>query len=937
MPRAKKFYLLTVSAVFLLGVAGLMLMKARQETPAKGEQESGAPAILHTVSTRTNASKVPDATRLAVETSYGKLPLSFEPNEGQTDPRVKFLSRAGNRTLWLTNHEAVLAVGRTARVSEVKAPKESEIVPAVLRMKFVGANANPQIAGEDKQAGTVNYFFGKPEQWRTKIPTYARVRYRSLYPGIDLVFYGNNRELEYDLVVSPGADPGRIRLAISGAEKLRIDGDGNLVLETPAGDVVQEKPKIYQRKGARLTAVAGHYVITSKDEVGFRLGSYDREAAVVIDPVLRYSTLLGGSGLDSGRSLAVDSSNRAVVVGIECSPNFPTIGGAKPPAPECSTFITKLNFAGSQMVFTSFLKDTISSPLGPRMTLDSADNVYVSGETAPSPTEFPITPNAFQKTFGGGDSDAFVSKLNSDGTALLYSTFLGGSDAEEGGGIAVDFSGNAYVTGRTSSKDFPTTAGVLQQDCKLEFNGTCLNAFVVKLNANGSMTVYSTFLGGTSFGTQAGLGMAVNGAGNAFVTGETDAGDFPTTAGSAQPVLGGSVDAFVAELSSSGSHLIYSTFLGGGSLDNGQAIALDQNGNAFVTGRTGSQNFPVKNAFQAQCAEICSTAFVAKLSPAGRLLYSTYLGKSFDQGADIAVTPGGQAYVAGTTSSALFPTTQTAFQRVPGGRGDVFLTKFSPTGAVIFSSYLGGNGEEFLPAVALDSDTNAYLTGTADSESPGPAGRFPVTPGAFQEIPGGGGDAFLAKVVSLCALSSVDRSVTICSPGDGSTVQSPVNIVAGTTDVTPVKLTQIYLDGKKIFEARLSALNVNLPIANGTHRLTVQAFDTNNVIFKKTIHMTVSSQAAPCALNPVNRTVTICSPADGATVQSPVNVVAGTTDTTPVKLMQIYLDGQKVFEVKSASLNTSLAMADGTHRLTVQAIDEANAIFKTTINITVSQ
>jgi len=216
-------------------------------------------------------------------------------------------------------------------------------------------------------------------------------------------------------------------------------------------------------------------------------------------------------------------------------------------------------------------------------------------------------------------------------------------------------------------------------------------------------------------------------------------------------------------------------------------------------------------------------------------------------------------------------------------------------------------------------------------------GIIPVTPGAFQTEKGAELDAFAAKIVSLCALSSVNRSVTICSPGDGSTVKSPVNIVAGTTDVTPVKLTQVYLDGKKIVEAPLSAINVNLPIANGTHRLTVQAFDTNNAILKKTINITVSAQTAPCVLNPANRTVTICSPADGATVKSPVNVVAGTTDSTPVKLMQIYLDGKKVFEVKSSSINTSLAMAAGTHRLTVQAFDTANAIFKKTINITVSQ
>ncbi|HSM85553.1 MAG TPA: SBBP repeat-containing protein, partial [Candidatus Limnocylindrales bacterium] len=313
---------------------------------------------------------------------------------------------------------------------------------------------------------------------------------------------------------------------------------------------------------------------------------------------------------------------------------------------------------------------------------------------------------------------------------------------------------------------------------------------------------------------------------------------------------GGASDAFVAELSSSGSHLIYSTYLGGTGIgvggtgsDSGSAIALDSLGNAFVTGGAGSFDFPVRNAFQSTCqvaVHFCVNAFVTKLNSSGRIVYSTFLGGGGDGGSGIAVTPGGQAYVTGTTTSGGFPTTQTAFQRVLGGTvtmfggaNDTFITKFSPSGKLIYSSYLGGRGDDVTAFVALDRDTNAYVAGTA-------ADGFPVTPGAFQQKFGGGeGDAFVAKVVPLCALSTVNRSVTICSPSSGSTVASPVRIIAGTTDVTPVKLTQVYLDGRKIFEARLSAIHVALPIARGTHRLTVQAFDTDNVIFKKSITVTV--------------------------------------------------------------------------------------------------
>jgi hypothetical protein len=306
----------------------------------------------------------------------------------------------------------------------------------------------------------------------------------------------------------------------------------------------------------------------------------------------------------------------------------------------------------------------------------------------------------------------------------------------------------------------------------------------------------------------------------------------------------------VAEISSSGSHLIYSTYLGGNGtgaggtgFDSGSAIALDSLGNAFITGTTGSADFPIKNAFLSQCVfqiHFCVDSFVTKLNSSGRLVYSTYL--HIGGGNGIAVTPGGQAYVTGTTFSAGFPTTQTAFQRVLGGgagdfglgANDVFLTKFNPAGQLIYSSYLGGSGQDFGAAVALDRDANAYLTGTVGS-------TFPVTPGASQQKFGGGeSDAFVAKVVSLCALSTVNRTVTICSPGNGSTVRSPVNIVAGTTDVTPVKLTQVYLDGRKIYETPLSAINVNLPIAGGTHRLTVQGLDTASVFFKKSISINVS-------------------------------------------------------------------------------------------------
>src|SRR6476660_8040337 len=324
MLRRNKLYFLALAILASLP-AGLITYRhlSKQKLPPAETQSQNE--TIH-LSKGSNLAETQEGDRLRVEVGYGNLPLAFEPNRGQTDPRVKFVSRAGNRTLWLTSDEAVLTLGRRPRLigpdtKQAAAAKENQNALAILRMKFVGANAHPRIAGEAKQPGTINYFAGNPNEWRTKIPVYARVRYRSLYPGIDLVFYGNNRELEYDLVVSPGSDPEQIRLGISGAENMRIDVDGNLVLKTAAGDVLQQKPKVYQRKGKNLVAVAGDYVIRSKNEVGFRLGSYDRKAAVVIDPVLRYaSNLTGGGDEDDGATgIAVDSSNRAVVSGWTAS------------------------------------------------------------------------------------------------------------------------------------------------------------------------------------------------------------------------------------------------------------------------------------------------------------------------------------------------------------------------------------------------------------------------------------------------------------------------------------------------------------------------------------------------------------------------------------------------------------------------------------------
>ncbi|HET9792367.1 MAG TPA: SBBP repeat-containing protein [Candidatus Angelobacter sp.] len=845
MLRLQKFNLFVIPVALVLALACLIVQKqGSSHRRVRMQNSSVVPQAQPELKLAGVAGQDKAQDRLRIEADYGNLPLSFEANQGQTDPRVKFISRGRNRTLWLTANEAVLAVGRPRRaiardakqanVPPAPSPQKDDAVPAVLRMKFAGADPNPVIAGESKQTGTVNYFIGKPDQWRTKIPTFARVRYRSLYPGIDLVFYGNNRQLEYDLVVSPGADPGKIRLAIEGAQRIKIDAEGNLVLETSQGDVIQQKPKIYQRKGATLTAVAGDYVITGKTDVGFRLGNYDRKAPVFIDPVLRYSSYLSGAGdeNDVGTGIAVDSSDRAVVAGWTNSSRFPGENGKENPG--FSAFVVKLDVTGSRVIFTAFVEDGNPNFHTVPLALDPAGNIYIAG-IALHAGLVTTTSGVFQRSFGGG-TDAWVAKLDSTGTRLIYVTLLGGSGDEVPTAIAADSAGSAYVTGFTTSKNFPVTAGVFQRECKLKSDGSCASAFVTKFSPLGTRALYSMYLGG--HGTQSGQGIAVNSNANAFVTGSTDAKDFPTTAGTAQPVPAGGEDAFVTQISGSGSHLNYSTFLGGSSEDSAQAIALDAVGNAFVTGFTASTNFPVKNAFTPSCSVGCG--FVSKLNTSGRLVYSTFIRGG--SGTGIAVTRDGLAYITGN-AGANFLTTENAFQRVfppsqfpdlPPATSGIFITKLGATGFLSYASLFGGNVGG--ASVALDRFGNPHLTGEV---GPSPFGQIPVTPGAFQETQGAEVDGFVAKVVALCALSTVNRTVTICSPLNGRTVVSPVRVTSGTTSVTPVRLTQIYLDGKKIYQARLSAISVLIPMSTGTHRLTVQAFDTSEVIFNKTIRVNV--------------------------------------------------------------------------------------------------
>src|SRR5438876_782482 len=562
-----------------------------------------------------------------VSETYGKLPLHFEANRGQTHEDVCFLARGPGYSLFLTPTGTALTLTKQESsahkpAAHGKPEPRGRATGTVLRMTFAGANPDPRVTGLEELPGKANYFIGNdPANWRTSVPTYAKVRYADLYPRIDLLYYGNQRQLEYDLVVRPGADPTRIVLDIQGADRLQVDAQGDLVLQTTVGPIRQRKPVIYQELDGVRKDIPGGYVLKGEHQVGFKVAAYDASQALVIDPVLSYSTYLGGSGEDRDPAIAVDAAGNAYVTGHTESRNFPTttgafqtgFGGGAMSSGQGDAFVTKLNPAGSALVYSTYLGGSGPDD-GKGIAVDAAGNAYVTGSTASS--NFPTTIGAFQ-TIKGGSGNAFVTKLNPTGSALVYSTYLGGSGAigDYGAGIAVDASGNAYVTGGTSSSDFPTTAGAFQTT----FGGDVFgggDAFVTKLNPTGSALVYSTYLGGS--GHEAGHGIAVDAAGNAYMTGYTSSTNFPTTAGAFQPTYGGasySSNAFVTKLNAAGSALVYSTYLGGRGTDMGRAIAL-QYPNVYVTGHTESYDFPTTTgAFQTMHDAVSGTdVFVAKIA-----------------------------------------------------------------------------------------------------------------------------------------------------------------------------------------------------------------------------------------------------------------------------------------------------------------------------------
>lgn len=873
--RTTASYLGRVAAIGLLSTALFVLVfRGRSGIAVFAAPASNAANRLLPV----NQSKILEA--------YGQLPLSFEPNAGQADARVKFLSRGPGYTVFLTNDEAVLALSAGGGKSKQGSTGESKALPmagfrdlssprqepartsAVLRMHLIGANKNAQVAGADQLPGTTNYLVGKDaHNWRTNVANYREVGYREVYPGIDLIYYGNQRQLEYDFVIAPGSDPGAIKVSFAGAPKMRLDQrTGDLMLSTAGGEVYFHKPVAYQSEAEQheqaLPAddhkqfVESSFVLDAANRVSFRLGPYDHSKALVIDPTLGYSTYLGGTGNDYATAIAVDSTGSAYVTGYTSSPNFPIVagsfqtscgGGTACTATHINAFVTKLNSTGTALVYSTYLGGS-TKDYGYGIAVDGSGDAFIVGTTFS--LDFPVTPGVYQPACNGNtcvNGDVFITEVNPSGSGLVYSTYLGGKTTNEGNAIALDSSGNAYITGYTKSSNFPVTPGVFQgvcASCKSAF----VDAFVTKLNTTGTALVYSTFLGGNN--ADVAYAITIDSSENAYVTGYTYSTNFPTTPGAFQTTLNGPTGAFVTKINPTATAKSYSTYLNGSGTGTSACaacatgVAVDAGGNAYVVGLTWETNFPTTpGAFQVSYGGGFHDAFVTKLNPTGTgLVYSTYIGGSGDDGAtSVVLDSGGTAYVKGNTFSTNFPTTPGAFSTTftAGTNSEAFVALVNPGGSALnYSTYLGGStGAEYGLAttmIALDTQVppDIYVTGYTN------ATNFPVSVGAFQTKRSGSYDGFVTEFAPSPNVG-LSPGLNFGNQNDGTT-SAPLTITVTNTGNSTLTVSSVTITGPNapdfsqtntctaggVAPQSTCAINVTFtPSTTGTENATVNVID----------------------------------------------------------------------------------------------------------------
>lgn len=714
-------------------------------------------------------------TEASVKSSYGKLPLSFIENIGQVDKSVSYYLKGKQGSVYFTKEAIVYNLffnkgsnHTERRLDETVAQKRMGTSRRIsFSLRPAGANSKLELVSNNILPGRVNYFIGNdPNKWHTDVPIYREILYKDLYNGIDLKIYGTNNRMEYDFIVSPGADPGDIAIECEGVDGLKIDEKGDLLIETSLGNIRHLKPLIYQKiKGERHT-VKGSFRLT-KNTFAFDIKNYNKDYPLIIDPLtMTYSTFLGGSELDQGESIAVDSAGNAYVVGITGSTDFPTKNAFEETfSGDTSAFVTKINQSGDGLIYSTFIGGNAAVRAWD-VAVDTSGSAYITGVT--NSDNFPVK-DAYQSQISG-ESDAFVIKLTPAGDSISFSTYLGGSLSDDGTSIAVDSSGNSYITGTTVSTNFPT-ANAYQSALK-----GVSDAYIAKLNSTGSGLIFSTYIGGSL--RDISYSIAIDSNGNAFITGETKSTDFPVKS-SYQNELSGKIDAFVTKVSPSGNSISYSTFLGGEEGDDiANGIDVDDEGNAYIVGQTNSEDFPVKNAYQ-QVKSGLIDAFITKIKPDGNsIVYSTFLGGGFgdEYGWDMTVDESGCVYVCGYTDSSDFPV-KNELQGRAGIYKNAFVTKMNPEGdSLAFSTYIGGTAaDQAAHGIAVDSHGSVYITGRTNSTD------FPLKD-SFQSNYGGSWDVFISKLAMREKyIWHVDGNVA--TSGDGRSWESALKTIQDAFEV----------------------------------------------------------------------------------------------------------------------------------------------------------
>jgi hypothetical protein len=704
------------------------------------------------------------ATPVRPQTDWCSLPIQFEANQGQADPQYRFLARGSEFNLLLSVSGSV-----------IQWPAHEP-----LRIRLADADPTTTLTALDPLPAQANYLLGPdPSRWTTRVPTYGKVQWAQPYPGVDLVLYGHHRELEYDFRLAPGANPALIRWSFEGASEVSIDPQGALVLKTAGGTLKHHAPLAYQEVNGGRQIVPAQFKTfasakgASETLVGFELGAYDGKLPLIIDPVLEFSTFMGGTGEDRAYGVAVDARGAVYVIGQSTSPNFPLANPVQNTlAGGFDVFVVKIDPVAHGVAYSTLLGGS-GDDKGCSLAVDSAGNAVITGIT--QSTNFPMA-RAFQEKFGGGDRDGFMAKLSSAGNELVFSSYLGGSGSDDAISVAVGPGDVISIVGGTSSIDFPVQ-GALQATKRGKYN-----CFVAQFSRDGFMN-YGTYLGGNGDFDSA-LGVAMDASGNSYVAGFTSSTNFPLRQ-PWQTVNHGGYDAFVAKINPKGTELLYSTYLGGSADDTARSIVVDRDGNAYISGDTFSTNFPVTNALQSVNGGR-RDVFLTKINAAGsELVYSTYLGGSGEEMAALAVDEDRCAYITGVTSSTNFPILNAVQPQFGGGFWDAFVAKINPGGkGLVYSTFLGGEGIDQSSAIAVHAGGIAYLVGASVSTN------FPTLNPLQTKHRRGGHDAFLAKITEKAteAIEAYTNNIVLAkAPADVPAANAPKSPAAVNKDGTSGK------------------------------------------------------------------------------------------------------------------------------------------------------